>query len=516
MITNFYQFLKPPQGFLKTVNQLTILALVIALTSSNPYHRSDRNFKHWEWLEINDNAMWSPRAGLQVLQKGQSFFLMGGRTPTNPAVLPFPVPGASEIWGDVWRSKNYGKSWKRVLETDDQNHWPARAYFQAVAKGKYMYVLGGQNFNVIPNPAPPPAFPPFVSQSDFFNDVWRSEDGVNWELLTANAPWDGRAGLSAVVFKGEIYVMGGSVNDDSAIIGPGGPVRIYFNDVWKSKNGRDWVQLVENAPWEPRAGGIAVVKDGYIYMIGGEDGFICNDQTPRCPPYFNDVWRTRNGADWQLVTQAAEWIARPGHQVVVANNKFVLFGGFGLGFDITIPSNPMDVWISDKGRKWKKISDSPWNAQSPTDIKYDFDALTVRNRKGGSAIFTFGGDRETFDFSDPFNYLNVDNDVWSFAAPDHKHPPRTACTFAIAGPNPFNDGVKLSYKIPQDGFVEIAIFNKAGNRVATLVSEQLPAGSYSCSWNGIGRNGQPVPEDLYLAKFRYGKHTRTLRLLKGR
>ena len=30
-------------------------------------------------------------------------------------------------------------------------------------------------------------------------------------------------------------------------------------------------------------------------------------------------------------------------------------------------------------------------------------------------IITVGGDRETFDFTDPENYLRVDNDVWSFA-----------------------------------------------------------------------------------------------------
>ena len=35
------------------------------------------------------------------------------------------------------------------------------------------------------------------------------------------------------------------------------------------------------------------------------------------------------------------------------------------------------------------------------------------------SILTFGGDRETFDFTDPLNYLNVDNDVWRFAPPSN-------------------------------------------------------------------------------------------------
>jgi len=43
----------------------------------------------------------------------------------------------------------------------------------------------------------------------------------------------------------------------------------------------------------------------------------------------------------------------------------------------------------------------------------------VKGGKGGQrpSIFTFGGARETFDFTDPANYLNVDNDVWQFSPP---------------------------------------------------------------------------------------------------
>ncbi len=371
------------------------------------------DFGSYEWTEINPAADWAPRAGLQVVNLKNRFYLMGGRTPIDPAVLP--VPGASIIWGDVWKSKDRGVSWEEILDTDTEGHWPARAYFQAVTKGRYMYVLGGQNFNVIENPGCPPFpsdCPLFITSSDFFNDVWRSRDGIHWRQMTDDAGWAGRAGLSSVVFKGEIYIMGGSFKDDPAIIG-GPPTRVYFNDVWKSRNGRHWVQVTDEAPWDPRAGAVVVVKNGFMYLLGGEDGFIC-EPLPFCtPPYFNDVWRSRDGANWELVTEAADWAARPGHQAVVVLNHIVLFGGFGL------ISNPMDVWVSKDGANWEQVSDSPWNAVSPDEIKYDFDALAVRGGRFGlrPSIFTFGGDRETFDFSDPTNFLNVDNDVWRFSPP---------------------------------------------------------------------------------------------------
>jgi len=199
---------------------------------------------------------------------------MGGKTQRPPGFPP--IPGDSDIWGDVWAGNDKGASWQQLLETDDAQHWPARAYFQAVTKGRYMYVLGGQNFKLEKNNCPPfvPVCPPFVSSSDFFNDVWRSREGVHWKQMTDAAPWAGRAGLSSVVHKNEIYIMGGSFNDDPVIGGP--PTRVYFNDVWKSRNGSDWVKLTDSAPWEPWAGAIVVVKIGYIYLLGGEDGFtVC-------------------------------------------------------------------------------------------------------------------------------------------------------------------------------------------------------------------------------------------------
>jgi len=374
------------------------------LSKKNGNNRN--NFKQWSWEEVNNNASWSARAGLQVLNHQNQFFLIGGRTPLDPDTLPFVIPGASKIWGDVWKSENYGDTWGEILQSDNNTDWPARAYFQAVSKGDFMYILGGQNFNDF-------------FQSEFFNDVWRSKDGVSWDMVTQDAGWDGRAGLSAVVFNDEIYVMGGSFNNDVAIIPgeePEAPERIYYNDVWKSVDGTHWDRVIEHAPWAPRAGGVAVVKDGYMYMIGGEDGFTCED-SPRCPPYYNDVWRTQNGLDWELVNASCAWSARPGHQVVVAQNRFVLFGGFGLGpLDGLTHANPMDVWISNNGKVWKNVSNSPWNATNPSEIKYDFDAVVVEGEKNKSdMIFSFGGDRETFNFFDSFNYLNVDNDVWKFS-----------------------------------------------------------------------------------------------------
>jgi len=402
--------------------KLLILAVVMAVLAISAGAASavgpDNGFDSYGWTEINGDAPWARRAGLETVPLGGDFYLMGGRTP-NPWVAPpdGPIPGDSTIWGDVWKSGDRGESWEMILATDDAGHWPARAYHEAVTKGGLMYILGGQNFGLIPNPAcdfNPDCFPKFFSASEFFNDVWSSPDGITWTELTAEAPWEGRAGLSAIVFNGEIYVMGGSYNDDPDVIG-GPPTRVLLNDVWKSKNGRDWTQLTDSAPWDPRAGADLLVKNGYLYLLGGEFGFVGFP-----PPYFNDVWRTRDGINWELVTASAGWDPRPGHTCDVLRNTMVCFGGFGQSTDPSDPfkpSNPMDVWVSRNGANWTQVSDSPWNAESPADVKYDYDTIVApAGPEGrGLAIYTFGGDRETFDFFDPTQWLNVDNDVWRFA-----------------------------------------------------------------------------------------------------
>ncbi|MEZ5244058.1 MAG: hypothetical protein R2707_03100 [Acidimicrobiales bacterium] len=369
------------------------------------------------WSLVADGAPWGGRAGLRVVELDDALFVLGGRTPKDSE-----VPGDSIIWGDVWRSDDDGASWTEVDLGDDTATWPARAYFQAVTMGGEIFVIGGQDFGLEANPfcalleqgiAPPPGLgidpdapcPEFVPTSNFFNDVWASSDGITWEQRTAAAPWAGRAGLSAVALDDALYVFGGSQNDDSSIIGANGPERVYYNDVWRSADGVDWEELTAAAPWEPRAGASTLVRNGEIWLFGGEDGFTCSPLPDCDAPYFNDVWKTPDGIEWTRVTEAAAWSPRPGHQCELLGEEFVCFGGFGL------IENPDDVWRSPDGIEWTLLPGRPWNAAEPADVRYDFDSITIETETG-PAILTVGGDRETFDFSDPENYLRVDDDVW--------------------------------------------------------------------------------------------------------
>ena len=400
---------------------LAITALLMLAGTASAQKRGATDFAAYDWTKVYDGADqgWAGRAGLQAVELRNRLYILGGRTPNPTQFNPF----GSILWDDVWESDDLGRSWTRVAAgpvanpQDPDTIWPARGYFQAVSKENAMYVIGGQDFSLAPNPNCPPApapCPPFVPNSNFFNDVWRSTDGANWQQLTANAPWEGRAGLSAIVFKGWIYVLGGGKGDDVAI---GGSGRELFDDVWRSRDGENWELVTDDAPWAARAGAAVVEKDGHIYLLGGEDGFLCQPGIGGLDcPYFNDVWRSQDGASWELVTASAGWSPRPGHQCQVLLNTIICFGGFGFPIgDPNVPAHPADVWVSRDGANWEQVSDAPWNASSSGDVKYDFDSLVVAGGRGGMrpSIFTFGGDREaSFIAPDP---SLVDNDVWRFS-----------------------------------------------------------------------------------------------------
>lgn len=482
--------------YIRTITLLCFSLLLGLPTSSS----GQKQFKNNAWQQVTDDAGWEKRAGLQVLRLNNNLYVMGGRTPLEPPFLG--APGGNQIWGDVWKSNLSGEKWTKILDTDDETHWPARAYFSTLTKGNYMYVIGGQNFG----------FP-----SEFFNDVWRSKDGINWQQMSANDPeaidkWKPRAGLSAVVFKNEIYVMGGSINDDEATVPGEAPPRLYYNDVWKSKDGKDWVPVTLDADWEKRAGMRVVVKNGYLYLMGGESGFVAGPGQD--PPYYNDVWRSKDGENWEEIVEEAPWSARPGHEVLVYQNNLVLFGGFNLdpGFPFSAEAfNPMDIWISKDGENWVQTPGTPWNAGGPEEVKYDFDAIVVPGTKEHAlpAIITVGGDRETFNFFDPVNYLNVDNDVWrfypvtSYKQEGEEKENKLVKLFKKAYPNPFKHDCNFEYDIPTEGHVSVKIYDLTGHLVKVLCNQKKQEGILYLNWDGLDNSGRRVKEGMYYVKMEY-------------
>lgn len=67
---------------------------------------------------------------------------------------------------------------------------------------------------------------------------------------------------------------------------------------------------------------------------------------------------------------------------------------------------------------------------------------------------------------------------------DHDADPSGPATFGLdpASPNPFNPVTSISYRIPEDGDVRLAVYDVTGRRVAVLVDTFRPAGRHTVTW----------------------------------
>ena len=91
---------------------LAILTLLVACGTSESGTGGEGgaggvDFATFEWTELNGNAPWAARAGLHTVELDGRFYLMGGRTPTDPMGAPF-IP--ADFWADGWVSEDEGVS----------------------------------------------------------------------------------------------------------------------------------------------------------------------------------------------------------------------------------------------------------------------------------------------------------------------------------------------------------------------------------------------------------------------
>ena len=65
-------------------------------------------------------------------------------------------------------------------------------------------------------------------------------------------------------------------------------------------------------------------------------------------------------------------------------------------------------------------------------------------------------------------------------------------------PNPFNPTTTIEFAIPEDGHVDVAIYNLLGKRMRTLIDRKLNAGNHQVVWDGRDEKGQLVASGTYI------------------
>jgi hypothetical protein len=107
------------------------------------------------------------------------------------------------------------------------------------------------------------------------NDVWSSENGIDWIRETAEmVKGEDIFGYAPVVYDDRIWLLGCNRNGK------------FTSKVLSSSDGKNWTE--SDAPWSPRGGIAACVHKGRIIMTGGKYGG--QDISHPEFEYSNDVW----------------------------------------------------------------------------------------------------------------------------------------------------------------------------------------------------------------------------------
>ncbi len=224
-----------------------------------------------------------------------------------------------------------------------------------------------------------------VPVAGFGNDLWMigqkkswtSKDGIKWHAFDKH-DWGERISMAHISFNNRLWVIGGM---DYA-------TNTFLNEIWSSKDGKEWALAANHAEWSPRKGQSLVEFQNKLWLFGGE---ISVDQHRAPDEFVNDIWASADGIRWTKVIEEAPWKVRGNPQVVVFKEKLWLIGGQGSS----------DIWNSPDGKVWTKVAD-----ESPWQDRYDYGAIAFDN-----LLWVFAG-RER-------NPRNAYNDVWF--SPDGQH-----------------------------------------------------------------------------------------------
>lgn len=287
------------------------------------------------------------------------------------------------------------------------------------------------------------------------SDVWSSEDGFTWTQETNNAAFSGRRFHQVVVFNDKIWVIGGTTY--SHHIYSAMKPNHYSNEVWNSENGVDWEQVDVVAGFSPRYGHQVVVADNKMWLIGGgtlegslrsnlyysEDGSTwVKVNAPGTGAEVSKTWHqavAAGGKLWVMGGVKSGWWANPSaefwsydytspnsswvresnfissramHKMAVMGDKLWVIGG-GTAYIGSDEQN--DVWSYDytvEGSNWvQENENAPFAARSGHEV------IVIENEY----MLLIGGTQKSLGY-----FIHELNDIWMFSeetgwrAPIHK------------------------------------------------------------------------------------------------
>jgi hypothetical protein len=173
----------------------------------------------------------------------------------------------------------------------------------------------------------------------------------------------------------------------------------------------------------------------------------------------------------------------------------------------TIPMNgrflPIraDSYVSDPDNP---DTDITWSWTGNTALRISWDAAKRGIRIKSPRNWT-GSEVVTFTATDPDGNSDGDDATYTVTAAGTPLPEATSLLENY--PNPFNPSTTFEFRLAEQVFVELRVFDLLGREVATLVHEVREAGTHRVSWNASG-----LASGVYVYRLKAGDFVQTNRL----
>jgi hypothetical protein len=80
-------------------------------------------------------------------------------------------------------------------------------------------------------------------------------------------------------------------------------------------------------------------------------------------------------------------------------------------------------------------------------------------------------------------------------------------------PNPFNPETTINFSLKETGQVKLEVYNIKGQKVKTLVNQEMSAGQHSVLWSGRDDSGNSVSSGVYFFRMTNGRYTSTRKMI---